>query len=49
MFDDFNDRIYCKECPNLEFIEYIEEYYCCKYNVEIEDISRDYCDLEIEY
>lgn len=44
--EDIAGVIYCKECPNCSFIEYTEEYYCEKYRVEIEDISRDYCELE---
>lgn len=42
------DVIYCKECPNCEFIECIEQYYCEKYRVEIEDIAKDYCELDLD-
>lgn len=38
--------VYCRDCEYCEFINFIGEYYCNKYLVEIEDITRDYCELE---
>lgn len=46
--NDIKDVIYCKECPNCYYVEYTDEYYCDRYSVEIEDISRDYCELDID-
>lgn len=40
--------IYCKECPNCSFIECINQFYCERYRVEIEDIARDCCEVEYD-
>lgn len=43
--------IYCKECPNLEFIE-MDEFdkvpTCAKTGEQIEDFQKQYCDLDKE-
>ena len=38
--------IHCKECPNAYYLEHTDAFYCEKYCVEIEDIARDFCEIE---
>lgn len=47
--EDFvNAVIYCKECPNCYYLESTGGYYCEKYSIEIEDIAREFCEIELD-